>query len=63
MADMIKEALQYVNPKPVEEAVPAKGAKKPPPKGKVEEAPADPFEGLITEEYKAVANKLKSMLE
>ena len=54
MDTIIGEALDYIAPKKVEEAVPDPKAK--PKKGKQEDSgPADPFEGKKTEEYKKIA--------
>ena len=58
MDAIIAEALEYVAPKKVEDAVPDPKAKQK--KGKQEETgPVDPFEGKNTEEYKKVAQNLK----
>jgi hypothetical protein len=57
MDDLIKEVLEYINPKPqaADPALNAPKGKAPPPKGKVEEAaPVDPYAGLDTKEYKEV---------
>ena len=57
MDDLIKEAIEYINPKPVAEAqVQEKGKKAPPAgKGKVEDAvPVDPYAGLDTREFKEI---------
>jgi len=51
MATIVREAIEYVNPKPKEEAVDPKAKGKKPAKG-VEEVAADPFEGLDTADYK-----------
>lgn len=58
MDEVIKEALDYITPKKVDEAAleAAKKAKK----GKVEEVTnADIFEGKHTDDYKKIANEMK----
>jgi|LauGreDrversion4_2_1035121.scaffolds.fasta_scaffold50857_4 adenylate kinase family enzyme len=56
MEDLIREVLEYINPKVVTDAAAAdKGKKAPPPKGKVEEAaPSDPYAGMDTKDYKEI---------
>ena len=54
---MIKEVLDYVNPKPVAEPEKAISKKGPAPKGKAEElAPVDPYAGQDTKEYKEIGH-------
>jgi hypothetical protein len=68
MDDMIKEAIEYVNPKPIAAdaaaAANAPKGKAPPPKGgKVEEAAqVDIFAGLDTKEYKEIGAQLKKFV-
>ena len=62
MEDMVKEVLDYINPKPVVEAPVDKG-KKPPPKGKVEEVqPVDQYAGMDTKEYKEIGQQIKRLM-
>jgi len=57
MDEILKEAIEYVSPKKVDETFIDPKAKKPAAKGKVEETgPTDVFEGKDTEEYKEIAN-------
>ena len=59
MDDIIKEALDYITPKKVDEAAleAAKKAKK----GKQEDlAPVDPFEGKHSDDYKQIATEMKN---
>lgn len=58
MAQIIKESIEYVNPKPKEEAADPKAKAKKGVKA-AEEAPSDPFEGLDTADYKQIGNILK----
>ena len=59
MEDMIKEVLDYINPKPVAEAIQEK-SKKAPVKGKAEEtAPVDQYAGMDTKEYKEIGAEIK----
>lgn len=64
MDDLIKEVVEYVNPKPVVDAAAQDKGKKPPPaKGKAEEAaPTDPYAGLDTKEYKEIGASIKKIL-
>jgi len=60
MQEVIKEALDYINPKQAEAPPPAKGGKKGPAKG--EEKPVDIFEGFDTTTYKEAAGQIKEKL-
>ena len=64
MDDLIKEVIDYINPKPVADPAAADKAKKAPPaKGKVEEAaPQDPYAGLDTKEYKEIGHQIKKFI-
>lgn len=67
MDDMIREVIEYINPKIAADASAAANAPKgkaPPPKGgKVEEAaPADVFAGMDTKEYKEIGALLKKQV-
>lgn len=56
---MIKEVIDYINPKPQADAAaaPDKGKKAPPAKGKVEDTgPVDPYAGMDTKEYKEIGH-------
>jgi hypothetical protein len=59
MDDLIKEVIEYINPKPLADAnaAPDKGKKAPPAKGKVEDiGPVDPYAGMDTKEYKEIGH-------
>jgi len=60
MEDLIKEAIEYVTPKPVQEQTQAKG--KAPAKKNVEEVPVDPYQGQDTTAYKQIGQQLKALL-
>lgn len=63
--DLIKEVIEYINPKPVADAAAAndKGKKAPPAKGKVEDTgPVDPYAGLDTREYKEIGHQIKKFI-
>ena len=64
MDELIREVLEYINPKPVTDAAALdKGKKAPPAKGKVEETqPTDAYAGLDTKDYKEIGNQLKKFL-
>ena len=60
MDEVVKEALEYVSPKKIDESAADPRNKKAPAKGKTEDAaPVDLFEGKDTEEYKELANQIK----
>lgn len=62
MDEMIKDVLEYINPKAVvDTAVADKNKKAPPPKGgKVEDTgPVDPYAGIDTREYKEIGQQIK----
>jgi hypothetical protein len=61
MDEIVKEALDYVNPRKTEEAVDPKAKGKPAGKGKAEEEKSlDVFEGKDTDQYKEVATQIRS---
>lgn len=67
MDDMIREVIEYINPKPAADAAAAaiapKGKAPPPKGGKVEEAaPVDIFAGLDTKEYKEIGALIKKQV-
>jgi hypothetical protein len=65
MDELIKEVIDYINPKPVVDAAAAndKGKKAPPAKGKVEDTgPVDPYAGLDTREYKEIGHQIKKFI-
>jgi hypothetical protein len=65
MDDLIKEVIEYINPKPVADAsaAPDKGKKAPPAKGKVEDTgPVDPYSGMDTKEYKEIGHQIKKFI-
>ena len=62
MDEMIKDVLEYINPKPVVDAAALDKNKKAPPAkgGKVEDAqPVDPYAGIDTREYKEIGHQIK----
>lgn len=61
MDDLVKEVLDYINPKVQTEQVPDKKGKAPA-KGKVEEAPVDPYAGMNTALYKEIGAKIKQLI-
>ena len=61
MEEMIKEVVEYVNPKPKEEVADPKGGKKKA-AGKAEEALVDQYEGMDTTEFKEVGNQIRKFL-
>jgi hypothetical protein len=62
MEEMIKEVLDYVNPKPVAEAVPDLKKKAPAPKGKEEPIFVDQYAGQDTKEYKEIGTQIKKFI-
>jgi hypothetical protein len=67
MEDLIKEVLEYINPKPQADLAAAaaadKNKKAPPAKGKVEETgPVDPYAGMDTREYKEIGHQIKKFI-
>lgn len=62
MDDIIREAIEYANPKPQTEAPPTKDAKKAPAKGKAEEAPVDQYAGMDSSIFKEIGRTLKQMI-
>lgn len=53
--------MDYVSPKKLEDSIVDPKAKKAPAKGKAEDAaPTDVFEGKDTEEYKEIANQIRT---
>ena len=67
MEDLIKEVLDYINPKPQVDLAGAaaadKNKKAPPAKGKVEDTgPVDQYAGMDTREYKEIGHQIKKFI-